>query len=108
MRLWFVIRFVFVDTFYFIFIVLTRKIKNFPARYIHEPWNAPESIQKAAKCIIGREYSLPMVDHAVVSRTNMERLRQVYYQLYKYRDSSIYCSFFSVKLFFCARNMNYS
>lgn len=28
--------------------------KNFPTRYIHEPWNAPEGIQKAAKCIIGR------------------------------------------------------
>lgn len=28
--------------------------QNFPTRYIHEPWNAPPLIQKAAKCIIGR------------------------------------------------------
>ncbi|CAG2065381.1 unnamed protein product, partial [Timema podura] len=48
-------------------------LKNFPTRYIHEPWNAPEAVQKAAKCIVGKEYSLPMVNHVVVSRINMER-----------------------------------
>lgn len=32
---------------------------------------------------------MPMVDHAVASRTNIERLRQVYHQLYKYRDPSM-------------------
>lgn len=80
-------------------------MKNFPTRYIHEPWNAPEGIQKAAKCIIGREYSLPMVDHAIASRTNIERLRQVYHQLYKYRDTSmnLYNSSFFVQSFFLLR-----
>nr|CAD7206166.1 unnamed protein product [Timema douglasi] len=62
-------------------------LKNFPTRYIHEPWNAPEAVQKAAKCIVGKEYSLPMVNHAVVSRINMERMKQVYQHLAKYRDS---------------------
>ena len=28
-------------------------LKNFPTRYIHEPWTAPEAVQKSAKCIIG-------------------------------------------------------
>lgn len=74
--------------------------KNFPTRYIHEPWNAPEGIQKAAKCIIGREYSLPMVDHAMASRTNKERLRQVYHQLYKYRDPSKIQRSFSIHYFY--------
>lgn len=60
-------------------------LKNFPTRYIHEPWNAPEAVQKAAKCIIGKEYSLPMVNHAVASRINIERTKQVYQQLSKYR-----------------------
>lgn len=43
------------------------------------------------------EYSLPMVDHTVASRTNIERLRQVYHQLYKYRDLSmdLHCLLFS-------------
>ena len=60
-------------------------LRNFPTRYIHEPWNAPEAVQKAAKCIIGKEYSLPMVNHAVASRINIERMKQVYQQLSKYR-----------------------
>lgn len=38
--------------------------------------------------MIGRDYPFPMVNHAVVSRNNMERLRQVYQRLYKYRDTS--------------------
>ncbi|KAJ9579614.1 hypothetical protein L9F63_004693 [Diploptera punctata] len=64
-------------------------LKNFPTRYIHEPWNAPESVQKAAKCIIGKEYSLPMVNHAVASRINIERMKQVYQQLSKYRGPGL-------------------
>lgn len=76
-----------------LFMKLSMNLQNFPTRYIHEPWNAPESVQRAAKCIIGREYSLPMVNHAVASRTNMERMRQVYHQLYKYRDPSKYNDF---------------
>nr|BAX56240.1 cryptochrome 2 transcript variant b [Gryllus bimaculatus] len=60
-------------------------LKNFPAKYIHEPWNAPESVQRAARCIVGKEYSLPMVNHAVASRINIERMKQVYQQLSKYR-----------------------
>ncbi|XP_075235792.1 cryptochrome-1-like [Lycorma delicatula] len=64
-------------------------LKNFPGRWIHEPWNAPLELQKRSKCIIGKDYSLPMVNHAVASRINMERMRQVYQQLSKYRGNSI-------------------
>lgn len=64
-------------------------LKNFPTRYIHEPWNAPESVQRAARCIIGKDYPLPMVNHAIASRANMERIKQVYQQLAKYRSPSI-------------------
>ena len=28
-------------------------LKGMPSRYIHEPWLAPKSVQKAAKCIVG-------------------------------------------------------
>ncbi|CAO2579813.1 Cry2, partial [Lemmus lemmus] len=44
------------------------KLKGFPSRYIYEPWNAPESVQKAAKCIIGVDYPRPIVNHAETSR----------------------------------------
>ncbi|XP_044730764.1 cryptochrome-1-like isoform X2 [Chrysoperla carnea] len=61
-------------------------LKNFPTRYIHEPWVAPESVQRAAKCIIGKNYPLPMVNHAVASRINIQRMKQVYQQLARYRN----------------------
>uniref|UniRef100_A0A0L8IG34 Photolyase/cryptochrome alpha/beta domain-containing protein n=1 Tax=Octopus bimaculoides TaxID=37653 RepID=A0A0L8IG34_OCTBM len=56
-------------------------LKRFPAKYIYEPWNAPESVQKTAKCIVGKDYPVPMVTHSEVSRINMERMRQVYHRL---------------------------
>lgn len=56
-----------------------------PLQYIHEPWTAPEHVQRAAKCIVGKDYSLPMVNHAIASRINMQRMKQVYQQLSKYR-----------------------
>merc|ERR1712106_187778 len=60
-------------------------LKNFPTRYIHEPWTAPEAVQKSAKCIIGQDYPKPMCNHAYVSKLNMERMKQVYAQLAHYR-----------------------
>lgn len=57
-----------------------------PTQYIHEPWTAPGSVQQAAKCVIGKDYPLPMVNHSVASRTNIQRMKQVYQQLIKYRN----------------------
>lgn len=64
-------------------------LKNYPTKYIHEPWVAPESVQKTAKCVIGKDYPVPMVNHALASRLNMERMKQVYQQLSKYRPTAI-------------------
>uniref|UniRef100_A0A665V7Q8 Cryptochrome-1 n=1 Tax=Echeneis naucrates TaxID=173247 RepID=A0A665V7Q8_ECHNA len=60
-------------------------LRGFPAKYIYDPWNAPESVQKAAKCIIGMHYPKPMVHHAEASRLNIERMKQIYQQLSCYR-----------------------
>lgn len=60
-------------------------LRGFPARYIYDPWNAPEEVQKAAKCIIGVHYPKPMVNHAEASRINIERMKQIYQQLSCYR-----------------------
>ncbi|XP_075985036.1 cryptochrome-1-like isoform X2 [Anticarsia gemmatalis] len=60
-------------------------LKNMPTRYIHEPWVAPEAVQQAARCIIGRDYPMPMVDHSKASQINIERIKQVYAQLAKYK-----------------------
>lgn len=65
-------------------------LKNFPTKYIHEPWTAPESVQRVAKCVIGRDYPMPMVDHIKQSQNNIERMKQVYQQLAHYRGKSEY------------------
>lgn len=64
-------------------------LKSFPTKYIHEPWVASESIQKSAKCMIGVDYPKAMINHVVASRNNMERMKQVYQQLAKYRQSKV-------------------
>lgn len=64
-------------------------LKSMPVQYIHEPWNAPEAVQRAAKCIIGRDYPVPMVNHAVVSQINIQRMKQVYQQLANYRTVEV-------------------
>ncbi|ODN04604.1 Cryptochrome-1 [Orchesella cincta] len=65
-------------------------LKMLPTQYIHEPWMAPEAVQKASKCIIGKDYPMPMINHAVAYRINIERMKQVYRSLPKYRPTDIH------------------
>uniref|UniRef100_A0A8C5I628 Cryptochrome-2-like n=1 Tax=Gouania willdenowi TaxID=441366 RepID=A0A8C5I628_GOUWI len=67
-------------------------LKDYPNRYIYEPWNAPEAIQKAANCVVGVHYPKPMINHAEGSRLNIERMKQVYQQLSHYRGLSLLAS----------------
>uniref|UniRef100_A0A3Q2CTR6 Cryptochrome circadian regulator 2 n=1 Tax=Cyprinodon variegatus TaxID=28743 RepID=A0A3Q2CTR6_CYPVA len=65
-------------------------LKDYPNRYIYEPWNAPEALQKAVNCVVGVDYPKPMINHAEGSRLNIERMKQVYQQLSHYRGLSEY------------------
>ena len=56
-----------------------------PAQYIYEPWTAPRSVQEKAGCIVGTDYPRPIVDHSVVSKRNMERMKKA--RAAKYGDS---------------------
>ncbi|KAG5837827.1 hypothetical protein ANANG_G00217150 [Anguilla anguilla] len=67
-------------------------LRGFPAKYIYDPWNAPDSVQAAAKCIIGIHYPKPMVNHAEASRLNIERMKQIYQQLSRYRGLGLLAS----------------
>ncbi|XP_069797327.1 cryptochrome-1-like isoform X1 [Narcine bancroftii] len=67
-------------------------LKYFPTKYIYDPWNAPNSVQIAAKCIIGEHYPKPMVIHAEASRLNIERMKQIYQQLSRYRGLDLLAS----------------
>ena len=53
-------------------------LKKFPSNYIYEPWKAPLSVQKAAGCIIGTDYPRPIVDHDVVHKVNMGKMKAAY------------------------------
>nr|XP_054108814.1 cryptochrome-1-like [Callithrix jacchus] len=67
-------------------------LRGFPAKYIDDPWNAPEGIQKVAKCLIGVNYPKPVVKHAEASRLNIERMKQIYQQLSQYRGLGLLAS----------------
>lgn len=75
-------------------------LRDFPAKFIYDPWNAPEDVQVAAGCVIGVDYPKPMVNHAEASRLNIERMRQIYQQLSRYRGLS--------KTLFKSRNVSLS
>ncbi|XP_050393395.2 cryptochrome-1 [Patella vulgata] len=79
-------------------------LKAFPQEYIYEPWMAPETVQKSAKCIIGKDYPLPMVNHKKVSYINSERLRQVYHHLTT-RASVSFHNQKNVRQFFFSRTL---
>jgi hypothetical protein len=53
-------------------------IQDFPAKWIYEPWKAPIADQKQANCRIGVDYPKPMVDHASVSKDNIQKLKDAY------------------------------
>ncbi len=41
-------------------------VQDMPTKWIFEPWAAPLDVQKKAKCIIGKDYPRPIVDHSSV------------------------------------------
>ncbi len=46
-----------------------------PHDYIREPWTMPEHVQRAAGCVIGRDYPAPIVAHGPARREAIERYR---------------------------------
>eukprot|EP00002_Diphylleia_rotans_P035471 TRINITY_DN7745_c0_g1_i2.p1 TRINITY_DN7745_c0_g1~~TRINITY_DN7745_c0_g1_i2.p1 ORF type:complete len:559 (+),score=102.83 TRINITY_DN7745_c0_g1_i2:62-1738(+) len=56
------------------------QLKDFPAKYIYEPWKAPKSVQEQCGCIIGKDYPLPIVDHDAFKDRNIARMKVSYEQ----------------------------
>jgi deoxyribodipyrimidine photo-lyase len=40
------------------------ELASVPDRFIHEPWKMPVQTQQSVGCVIGQNYSNPIVDHA--------------------------------------------
>jgi hypothetical protein len=53
-------------------------LKDFPAKYIYEPWTAPMDVQRKANCIIGQDYPKPIVDHKEMLARNKSRMAEAY------------------------------
>ena len=53
-------------------------LARMPDKYIYEPWKAPLEVQKAAGCIVGKDYPKPIVEHDVASKANMEKHAKAY------------------------------
>jgi len=53
-------------------------LKKYPEKFIYEPWLAPVSVQKAAGCIIGKDYPERIVDHKIVCKENMAKMKIAY------------------------------
>ncbi|XP_052224895.1 cryptochrome-2-like [Dreissena polymorpha] len=53
-------------------------LKEFPEKYIYEPWTAPIDVQEKFGCIIGEDYPKPIVDHEAARKKNIERMAAAY------------------------------
>lgn len=53
-------------------------LKNFPQKFIYEPWTAPMDVQRRANCIIGKDYPKPIIDHADERKTNLAKMKEAY------------------------------
>ncbi len=40
------------------------QMRNVPDEYVHEPWRMPPALQHQLGCILGKDYPLPIVEHA--------------------------------------------
>ncbi len=47
-----------------------------PEKFIHAPWTMPVAEQQRSGCVIGRDYPLPIVDHAVQRAQALALFRQ--------------------------------
>ncbi|KAL5708649.1 (6-4)DNA photolyase [Ranunculus cassubicifolius] len=53
-------------------------LKDMPKEYIYTPWTAPMSVQTKAKCIIGKDYPHPVVDHDFASKECKRKMGEAY------------------------------
>ncbi|KAL3893929.1 MAG: hypothetical protein SGCHY_005562 [Lobulomycetales sp.] len=54
------------------------ELKNVPTRYIYEPWKMSAGEQAKAKCIIGKDYPTPIIDHDDARKIGMSRMKAAF------------------------------
>ncbi|XP_048589639.1 uncharacterized protein LOC5512527 isoform X2 [Nematostella vectensis] len=53
------------------------EVRGLPSEYVCEPWNAPLSVQKACRCVVGEDYPSPIVDHMEQRMICVQRMKQL-------------------------------
>ncbi|WP_425408816.1 cryptochrome/photolyase family protein [Hyphococcus sp.] len=53
------------------------ELKNLPAKYIHAPWKAPESVLEEADIVLGKSYPNPIIDHAKARERALEGYKEI-------------------------------
>lgn len=53
-------------------------LAKMPAKYIYEPWKAPVTVQRAAGCLVGKDYPFPIVDHKIALRRCLAGMKASY------------------------------
>lgn len=54
------------------------ELQSFPSNLIYEPWKANINEQKKFNCIIGKDYPKRIVDHDVVMKENLQKMKAAY------------------------------
>jgi deoxyribodipyrimidine photo-lyase len=49
------------------------ELKDVPDKYLAEPWEMPEEVQRDAGCMLGRDYPEPIVDHRAAREDTLRR-----------------------------------
>ena len=49
------------------------EVANLDDKEIHAPWLVPADRQLAARCVVGRDYPAPLVDHALARQKTLQR-----------------------------------
>ncbi|CAB4010945.1 cryptochrome-1-like isoform X2 [Paramuricea clavata] len=65
------------------------QLRNFPEKYIYDPWNAPLEVQQAAGCIIGKDYPMRIIDHEAAKLVCAKRLREMVGELQEGISTSV-------------------
>ena len=65
------------------------QLRNFPEKYIYDPWNAPLEVQREAGCIIGKDYPMRIIDHEEAKLVCAKRLREMVGELQKGMSTSV-------------------
>ena len=53
------------------------ELRLLPIKYIHEPWEASESILKSSSVTLGKTYPKPIVDHKFARERALDALKQI-------------------------------